>query len=87
MYTSHEVRHQIEDSEAKTLVCEDILYDNVEQSGVTFDNVILTSISDYLPKIKKIFGKSVVGKAYQGLEVPTEQYMAEYTMDGPFSAP
>jgi len=30
VYTSHEVKHQIEDSDAKTVVCQDILYDNLE---------------------------------------------------------
>lgn len=77
VYTSIEVKHQIEDSEAKTLVCEDILYDNVEQTGFKFDNVILTNIGDYLPTLKKMFGKSVMGKAYQGLEVPTPKYMEQ----------
>jgi long-chain acyl-CoA synthetase len=77
VYTSIEVKHQIDDSEAKTIVCEDILYDNVEQTGAKFDNVILTSISDFLPTVKKMLGKSVVGKAYQGLVVPTQKYMEE----------
>jgi len=77
VYTSHEVKHQIEDSEAKTLVCEDILYDNVEQAGATFDNIILTNIGDYLPTFKKMFGKSVLGKAYQGLKVPSPTYVEQ----------
>jgi long-chain acyl-CoA synthetase len=77
VYTSIEVKHQIDDSEAKTIVCEDILYDNVEQTGAKFDNIILTSISDFLPTVKKMLGKSVVGKAYQGLVVPTQKYMEE----------
>ena len=77
VYTSIEVKHQIVDSEAKTLVCEDILYDNVEQTGVKFDNVILTNIGDYLPTLKKMFGKSVMGNAYQGLKVPTPKYMEQ----------
>lgn len=75
VYTSHEVKHQLEDSEAKTIVCEDILWDNVEQTGVSFDNIILTSISDYLPTVKRMFRKSIVGRAYQGLDVPTQSYM------------
>ena len=31
VYTSIEVKHQLEDSEAKTVICQDILYDNLEQ--------------------------------------------------------
>jgi len=56
VYTSKEVKHQLTDSEARTVVCEDILYDNVERSGVELDTVILSSIGDFLPKLKKLFG-------------------------------
>jgi long-chain acyl-CoA synthetase len=77
VYTSKEVKHQIEDSEAKTVVCEDILYDNVEKAGVELDNVILTNIGDYLPSLKKLFGKSALSKAYSGMEVPSAQYIQE----------
>jgi len=30
VYTSHEIKHQVQDSDATTVVCQDILYDNVE---------------------------------------------------------
>ena len=53
VYTSNEVKHQLTDSGAKTVVCQDILYDNVEKSGVKLDNVILTNISEYLPWLKR----------------------------------
>ena len=71
VYTSKEVRHQLTDSQAKTVVCEDMLYENVERSGVTMDNVILSNIGDYLPKLKKLFGKTALSKAYQGRSVPS----------------
>ena len=71
VYTSKEVRHQLTDSQAKTVVCEDMLYENVERSGVALDNVILSSIGDYLPKLKKLFGKTALSKAYQGHSVPS----------------
>jgi long-chain acyl-CoA synthetase len=77
VYTSHEVKHQLEDSEAKTIICEDILYDNVENAHVELDNVILSNIGDYLPLLKKTFGKSALGKAYQGLHVPTPAYIEQ----------
>ncbi len=73
VYTSQEVKHQLEDSDAKTVVCEDILYDNVAKAGVPLDNVILTSIGDYLPALKKMFGKTALAKAYSGMQVPTAQ--------------
>jgi long-chain acyl-CoA synthetase len=53
------------DSGAKTVVCQDILYDNVEKSGVKLDNVILTNVSEYLPWLKRVLGNSALGKAYR----------------------
>ena len=77
VYTSKEVKHQIEDSQARTIVCEDILYDNVENADAELDNVILTSIGDYLPPLKKLFGKSALAKAYSGMQVPSPEYIKE----------
>ena len=75
VYTSQEVKHQLEDSEAKTVVCEDILYDNVQKSSVELDTVILSNIGDYLPSLKRIFGKSALAKVYRGTEVPSPQFI------------
>ena len=74
VYTSKEVKHQLQDSEAKTVICEDLLYDNVDSAGVELDNVILSNICDYLPKLKKLFGKTALSKAYQGHSAPTPEY-------------
>ena len=41
VYTSHEIKHQIEDSDATVMICQDILYDNVERAGVTLKHIIL----------------------------------------------
>lgn len=75
VYTSQEVKHQLEDSEAKTVVCEDILYDNVQKSSVELETVILSNIGDYLPSLKRIFGKSALAKAYRGTEVPSPRFI------------
>jgi long-chain acyl-CoA synthetase len=77
VYTSKEVKHQLEDSEAKTVVCQDILYSNVEKTGVKLDRVILTSIGEYLPSLKKWFGKSAMAKAYGGMHVPSHGKIKE----------
>jgi long-chain acyl-CoA synthetase len=77
VYTSQEVRHQLVDSEAKTIICEDILYDNVQKAEVSLDNIILTSIGDYLPFLKKLFGKSALAKAYRGPGVPSPDYIKD----------
>ena len=60
VYTSHEIKHQLQDSDAATVVCQDILYDNVEKTGLVMKNVILTSIADYLPALKKLLGKGAL---------------------------
>jgi long-chain acyl-CoA synthetase len=77
VYTSKEVKHQLEDSDAKTVVCEEILYDNIEKADVDLDNIILSSISDYLPALKRAFGKSALGKAYSGMQVPTPEHIKQ----------
>jgi long-chain acyl-CoA synthetase len=64
VYTSKEVKHQLEDSDAKTIICQDILYDNVEKTGIALKNVILTNIAEYLPTLKKLLGKSALGKVF-----------------------
>lgn len=72
VYTSIEVKHQIEDSEAKTAICQDILYDNLDKADVHLDQVILTSIGEYLPALKKLFGgKGTQAKEYEGVPAAT----------------
>lgn len=75
VYTSQEVKHQLEDSDAGTVVCEDMLYDNVNRTGVALDRVILTKIGDYLPLLKRVFGKSAMNKAYGKVHIPTPEEM------------
>lgn len=75
VYTSKEVKHQLEDSEARAIICEEILYDNVERSGADLDHVILTDIADYLPSLKKLFGKNALSKAYSGMAAPSQEHV------------
>jgi long-chain acyl-CoA synthetase len=77
VYTSKEVKHQLEDSEADTIVCQDIMYDNVEKTGLTLKNVILTGIAEYLPALKRLLGKSALGKVYREMHIPTPTFMEE----------
>jgi long-chain acyl-CoA synthetase len=57
VYTSHEVRYQLEDSGARVVICQDILYEKVAKSGVALDHVVVTNIGEYLPAFKKLFAK------------------------------
>jgi long-chain acyl-CoA synthetase len=70
VYVSSEIKYQLEDSGARMIVCLDILYDNVERSGVKLDAVILTSIGEYLPAMKKFLGSSVLRAVYQKMAAP-----------------
>lgn len=70
VYTSMEVKHQLLDSGTKTIICQDILYDNVQKTGLELDDVIITGISEYLPFIKKALGKSLMGKFLRDIELP-----------------
>ena len=66
VYTSHEVRYQLEDSGARAIVCQDILHDKVVKSGAALDLVVVTNVNEYLPTLKKLFGKKaeVSGKVH-----------------------
>jgi long-chain acyl-CoA synthetase len=77
VYTSQEVKHQLVDSDATTIICEDMLYDNVQNSGVKLENVILSNIGDFLPLLKRVFGRSALGKASKGMNLPTPTYIEE----------
>ncbi len=70
LYVSPEIKYQLEDSGAKVIVCLDILYDNVEKSGVKLDAAILTGIAEYLPSMKKFLGSSVLRAVYQKMAAP-----------------
>ncbi|WP_028314390.1 AMP-binding protein [Desulfatibacillum aliphaticivorans] len=77
VYSSSEVRHQLTDSGAKVIVCQDFLYDNVIEAEVKLDKIILTGVNEYLPKLKKLFTKGILGKAYGGVEAPDSATMAD----------
>jgi long-chain acyl-CoA synthetase len=57
VYTSHEVRYQVEDSGARAIVCQDILYEKIAKSGVKLDLAVVTNVGEYLPALKRLFGK------------------------------
>ncbi len=70
VYVSPEIKHQILDSGATTIVCQDILWENVDRTGVKLDRVILTNIAEYLPALKKFLGKSMLRAVYQKMSAP-----------------
>ena len=73
VYVTPEIKHQLEDSGAQTLVGQDILFDVVEKTNVTLKNIILTSIDEYLPGFKKAMGKGILRSVYQKMSIPSAQ--------------
>jgi long-chain acyl-CoA synthetase len=71
LYVTSELKHQLEDSRAETIVCQDILYRFVEKTGLNLKRIILTRIGDYLPGLKKFVGQSRLRAIYQKMEIVT----------------
>jgi long-chain acyl-CoA synthetase len=71
VYVSNEIKHQLEDSGAETIICQDMLYSGIEKIGGKLKNVILANISESLPPLKKFMGKSILRGVYQKMAVPS----------------
>ena len=65
VYVSSEIKQQLEDSGAETIISQDILYEGVEKTEVKLKNVILSNIGESLPRLSKFLGKSVLRGIYQ----------------------
>src|SRR5439155_760447 len=59
VYTSHEVRFQLQDSGARVVLCQDILYEKVRKADVALDHVIVTNVGEYLPTLKRLLSKKI----------------------------
>jgi len=57
VYTSHEVKYQLQDSGARAMICQDVLYEKVARTGVELDFVVVTNVSEYLPALKRLLAK------------------------------
>src|SRR5713101_7155532 len=73
VYTSHEVRYQLEDSGARAIVCQDILHDKVVKSGAPLDLIVVTSIAEYLPPWKRLLGRGPLARFFSDLEQGTPE--------------
>jgi long-chain acyl-CoA synthetase len=69
VYTSHEVRYQLEDSGARAVLCQDILYDKVAKSGAKLDFAIVTNVGEYLPPLKRFLGKGPLGRLFSDVNL------------------
>lgn len=70
VYVSSEIKHQLADADVETVICQDILYDALASTDLNFKHVILTNISESLPRLKKVIGKSILRGVYQTMHAP-----------------
>jgi long-chain acyl-CoA synthetase len=57
VYTSHEVKYQLQDSGARAVICQDVLYEKVARTGVALDFVVVSNVGEYLPTLKRLMAK------------------------------
>ncbi len=70
VFTSHELKYQLQDSGAKAVVCQDILYDNLARAGISVEHVIVTGVDEYLPPMRKLFGKTLLKNFSREMDLP-----------------
>jgi long-chain acyl-CoA synthetase len=69
VYTSHEVRYQLQDSGARVIVCQDILYEKVARSGAPLDLVVLTNVGEYVSALKRWIGRGPFSSLFSDLHL------------------
>ncbi len=76
VYTSREVRYQLEDSGARVVVCQDILHDKVAKCGAPLDLVVVTGVGEYLPTLKRLLGRGPLGRLFSDASLGSAQIPA-----------
>jgi long-chain acyl-CoA synthetase len=57
LYTAPELRHQLQDSGAQYIICQDMLHDKVARADVQLKATVVTAPADYLPLGARLLGK------------------------------
>jgi long-chain acyl-CoA synthetase len=59
LYTPREIKHQLNDSGSKNIVCLDLLYENVEKiwKETGLEHAIITSVEEFLPSSGRFLGR------------------------------
>ncbi|NIO38567.1 AMP-binding protein [Candidatus Bathyarchaeota archaeon] len=70
LYSPREIKHQLNDSGSRNIICLDLLYEKVEKAWdeTELKHAIITSIEEYLPGAKRLFSR-VRGRALS-VEIP-----------------
>ena len=69
-----EIGRQLRDSSAKTIICQDTLYEGIEKSEVKLEHIIITRIDEYLPENEKYFRKKMLKSVYRGMGIPVIRF-------------
>ena len=79
VYTSHEVKYQLQDSGARAVICQDVLYEKVARTEVTLDFAVVTNVGEYLPALKRLMAKKtpVAGAKVHWLQDLLKSHPAE----------
>ncbi|MDW8357886.1 AMP-binding protein [Thermus sp.] len=59
LYTSHELRHQLQDSGARFLVVQDALWENASRAGVALEAAIVVPLKEALPPWQRLLVRSL----------------------------
>ena len=73
LYTSHEVRYQLDDSGARVVICQDILYEKVAKSGAALDATIVTGVGEYLPPLKRFLARTPLARLFPEVNLGTPE--------------
>lgn len=95
VYTSHELRFQIENSGARAAVCQDVLYDKLARSGAKLDFTVVTKVGEYLPATRRLLGKGWLARIFPGANLgsadvpqsPTIHWLQDLLAKHPAQAP
>ena len=73
LYTSHEVRYQLEDSGARVVVCQDILYEKVAKCSAPIYATIVTGVGEYLAPLKRLLAKTALARLFPEVNLGSAQ--------------
>lgn len=81
-YVVPEVKQRLDDTGANTIICQDVLYNRVKQTGVLLKNIIVTSIDEYLPQRREKLAQKVLPSIYDDMTSPP---LSVFESDGVYS--
>jgi long-chain acyl-CoA synthetase len=87
LYTERELEYQMDDSGSKVIICLDLLINRVNaiKDATNLEHIIVTSVKEYLPTIKKLLYP--FSNQPKAPEIPSRNYIHKYSYIMKISAP